>query len=52
MGQVRLHVLRQGAEEYKAAAKGFSVEHERTIMQGKEEWKIAVFSMQTRYIYK
>ncbi len=35
-------VLRQGAEEYKALAKGFSVEHERTIMQGKEEWKILV----------
>ncbi len=38
-------VLRQGAEEYKAAAKGFSVEHERTISQGKEEWKILVFSI-------
>jgi 23S rRNA G2445 N2-methylase RlmL len=35
-------VLRQGAEEYKAAAKGFSVEHERTIKQGQEEWKIVV----------
>ncbi len=35
-------VLRQGAEEYKQAAKGFSVEHERTIRQGKEEWKIVV----------
>ncbi|MEM4242524.1 MAG: hypothetical protein QXM31_01330 [Candidatus Woesearchaeota archaeon] len=38
-------VLRQGAEEYKAAAKGFIVEHERTIRQGKEEWKILVFSI-------
>lgn len=37
-------VLRQGAEEYKAAAKEFSVEQERTIMQGKEEWKIIVFT--------
>jgi 23S rRNA G2445 N2-methylase RlmL len=35
-------VLRQGAEEYKSLAKGFSVEQERTIMQGKEEWKIVV----------
>jgi len=36
-------VLRQGAEEYKQAAKGFVAEHERTIRQGKEEWKIVVF---------
>jgi 23S rRNA G2445 N2-methylase RlmL len=37
-------VLRQGAEEYKQAAKGFTVEHERAIMQGKEEWKIVVLT--------
>ncbi|MEM2915790.1 MAG: hypothetical protein QXT19_00300 [Candidatus Woesearchaeota archaeon] len=40
-GKIAL-VLRQGAEEYKQAAKEFSVEHERTIKQGKEEWKILV----------
>ncbi len=39
-------VLRQGAEEYKQAAKGFIAEHERTIRQGKEEWKILVFGAQ------
>ncbi len=36
-------ILRQGVEEYKALAKDFKVEHERTIKQGKEEWKILVF---------
>ncbi len=43
-GKISL-VLRQGAEEYKEAAKGFILEHERTIRQGKEEWKILVFSI-------
>ncbi|MEM4254290.1 MAG: hypothetical protein QXR48_02810 [Candidatus Woesearchaeota archaeon] len=37
-------VLRQGFEEYRQAANEFSVEHERTISQGKEEWKILVLS--------
>lgn len=38
-------VLRQGAEEYKAAATthGFSLAQERTIMQGKEAWNVLVF---------
>lgn len=35
-------VLRQGMEEYKTTAKqyGFTPEHERTIMQGKEKWTV------------
>jgi 23S rRNA G2445 N2-methylase RlmL len=39
-------VLRQGTEDYAAAAKkhGFTVEHQRAIMQGKETWHVLVFA--------
>jgi len=39
-------VLRQGAEQYKTAAKahGFSATQERTVMQGKETWQMLLFA--------
>ncbi len=39
-------ILRHGKENYITAAKenNFSIEHERTIMQGKEAWNVIVFS--------
>lgn len=38
-------VLRQGTEAHQEAAKthNFSLKHERTIMQGKEAWKVLIF---------
>ena len=38
-------VLRQGKDAYAAAAAqhGFTLEHERTIMQGKEAWQVVLF---------
>lgn len=39
-------ILRKGRDEYVAASKahGFALEHERTVMQGKESWHILLFS--------
>jgi 23S rRNA G2445 N2-methylase RlmL len=39
-------VLRQGVEEYRTAAKnaGFTIENECTVMQGKEQWRVFIFS--------
>jgi hypothetical protein len=38
-------ILRKGRDEYVAAAKAhdFALEHERTVMQGKEAWHILLF---------
>jgi len=39
-------IVRKGQEEYATAAKskGFSVKHQRTIMQGKEAWNVVVLT--------